>query len=123
MRHQAQIFLDGFHAQRNFLLISTKAKKPDVAGSEMSVFQDLLKPISESISLMGDIKDANRQSEFYNHLSTVAEGAIVLAWVTVDNRPWKHVEESLGSAQFFGNRVLKEFKEKYVPIHPQALPV
>ena len=83
-----------------------------MSGSEVSVFQDLLKPISESISRVGSIKDANRQSEFYNHLSTVAEGALVLAWVTVDNRPWKHVEESLGSAQFFGNRVLKEFKEK-----------
>lgn len=84
-----------------------------MTGPEMSVFQDLLKPISESISRVGAIKDANRQSEFYNHLSAVAEGALVLAWVTVDNRPWKHVEESLGSAQFFGNRVLKEFKEKY----------
>ena len=84
-----------------------------MAGSEMSVFQELLKPISDSISRVSAVKDENRQSEFYNHLSTVAEGALVLAWVTVDNRPWKHVEESLGSAQFFGNRVLKEFKEKY----------
>lgn len=85
-----------------------------MAGSEMSVYQDLLKPISDSISRVGAVKEANRASEFYNHLSTVAEGALVLAWVTVDNRPWKHVEESLGSAQFFGNRVLKEFKEKCV---------
>lgn len=80
----------------------------------MSVFQDLVKPISESIAQVGSIKDANRSSEYYNHLATVSEGALVLAWVTVDNRPWKHVEASLGSAQFFGNRVLKESKEKYV---------
>jgi len=84
-----------------------------MTGSEMSVFQDLVKPISESIARVGSIKESNRASKYYNHLSTVSEGALVLAWVTVDNRPWKHVEESLGSAQFFGNRVLQEFKEKY----------
>lgn len=82
------------------------------------MFQDLLKPISESIGRVSSIKETNRQSEFYNHLATVSEGALVLAWVTVDNRPWKHVEESLGSAQFFGNRVLKEFKEKYAAHNP-----
>ncbi|KEZ46507.1 Adenylyl cyclase-associated protein [Scedosporium apiospermum] len=109
---QAQALLDGFRGQRDFLLISTKAKKPDMTGSEMSVFQDLVKPISESIARVGSIKESNRASKYYNHLSTVSEGALVLAWVTVDNRPWKHVEESLGSAQFFGNRVLQEFKEK-----------
>ncbi|SPO02622.1 related to adenylate cyclase-associated protein [Cephalotrichum gorgonifer] len=108
----AQALLEGFQAQRTFLLVSTKAKKPDMAGAGVAEFQDIIKPISEAIGRVGAIKDANRQSEFYNHLSTVAEGALVLAWVTVDNKPWKHVEESLGSAQFFGNRVLKEFKEK-----------
>lgn len=86
----------------------------------MSVFQDLVKPISEAIGRVSSIKDANRTSKFYNHLSTVSEGALVLAWVTVDNRPWKHVEESLGSAQFFGNRVLQEFKDKYVDALPRV---
>jgi adenylyl cyclase-associated protein len=45
-------------------------------------------------------------------LSAVSAGITVLAWITIDTRPYKHVEESLGSAQFFGNRVLKEHKEK-----------
>jgi len=118
---QAAALLEGFQSQRSFLLISTRAKKPDMTGAEMSVFQDLLKPISESMARVSSIKDENRGSPYHNHLSTVAEGALVLAWVTVENRPWKHVEESLGSAQFFGNRVLKEFKEKYDPFIPLAL--
>ena len=78
----------------------------------MAVYQDLLKPINEALVAVSTIKEANRPSPVFSQLSAVAEGIMVLAWVTVDNRPWKHVEESLGSAQFFGNRVLKESKEK-----------
>lgn len=80
----------------------------------MSVYQDLLKPINESLIAVTNIKESNRGSPMFSQLSAVAEGIMVLAWVTVDTRPYKHVEESLGSAQFFGNRVLKEFKDKLV---------
>ncbi|KAI0132032.1 adenylate cyclase associated N terminal-domain-containing protein [Xylariales sp. AK1849] len=109
---QAAKVAEGFKQQRRFLLISTKAKKPDLAGSEMAAYQDLLKPINEALMAVGSIKDSNRGSPVFSHLSAVAEGIMVLAWVTVDMRPYKHVEESLGSAQFFGNRVLKEHKDK-----------
>ncbi|KAK7981982.1 hypothetical protein PG988_004220 [Apiospora saccharicola] len=109
---QAAKVLEGFQQQRRFLLVSTQAKKPDFSGSEMAVYQDLLKPINEALMAVGSIKESNRGSPVFSQLSAVAEGIMVLAWVTVDNRPYKHVEESLGSAQFFGNRVLKEFKDK-----------
>ncbi|KAI1336287.1 adenylate cyclase associated N terminal-domain-containing protein [Xylariaceae sp. FL0016] len=108
---QASKVYEGFKQQRRFLLISTKAKKPDF-GSEMPVYQELLKPINEALMAVGSIKESNRGSPVFSQLSAVAEGIMVLAWVTVDNRPFKHVEESLGSAQFFGNRVLKEHKDK-----------
>ncbi|OHW96727.1 adenylyl cyclase-associated protein [Colletotrichum incanum] len=109
---QAAKVLQGFQAQRNFLLITTKAKKPDLNGAEMAVYQDLLKPINEALVAVSNIKESNRGSAVFSQLSAVAEGIMVLAWVTVDNRPYKHVEDSLGSAQFFGNRVLKEQKDK-----------
>jgi adenylyl cyclase-associated protein len=109
---QAAKVLQGFREQRRFLLITTKAKKPDLSGSEMAVYQDLLKPINEALLAVSNIKESNRGSPVFSHLSAVAEGIMVLAWVTVDNRPYKHVEQSLSSAQFFGNRVLKEYKEK-----------
>lgn len=109
---QAAKVLEGFKQQRRFLLIASKAKKPDAAGSEMPVYQDLLKPINGALLAVVDLKEANRGSPVFSQLSAVAEGIMVLAWVTVENRPWKHVEESLGSAQFFGNRVLKDFKDK-----------
>jgi adenylyl cyclase-associated protein len=111
---QASKVLDGFSQQRRFLLISTKAKKPDISVSaDMSVYQDLIKPINEALMAVGSIKESNRGSPVFTQLSAVAEGIMVLAWVTVDIKPFKHVEESLGSAQFFGNRVLSEYKDKY----------
>jgi len=110
---QAAKVLDGFKEQRRFLLISTKAKKPDISVSaDMSVYQELLKPINEALMAVGSIKESNRGSPVFSHLSAVADGIMVLAWVTVDNKPFKHVEESLSSAQFFGNRVLGENKDK-----------
>jgi adenylyl cyclase-associated protein len=114
---QAAKVVEGFQQQRRFLLITTKAKKPDFTGSEMAVYQDLLKPINECLIAVNEIKDANRGSPVFSQLSAVSDGIMVLAWVTVDNRPYKHVEESLGSVQFFGNRVLKEHKDKSVAPH------
>ncbi|KAI5466541.1 adenylate cyclase associated N terminal-domain-containing protein [Mariannaea sp. PMI_226] len=109
---QAALVRKGLQEQRKFLLISTRARKPDTAGSEMSVYQDLLNPINKALMAVTDLKDQNRPDPMYTQLSTVADGIMVLAWVTVENRPYKHVEECLGSAQFFGNRVLKEQKDK-----------
>jgi adenylyl cyclase-associated protein len=94
------------------LLITTKAKKPDLTGSEMSIYQNLLKPINDSIVAVGNIKDSNRGSPFYNNLSAVADGIMALAWVTVDNRPYKHVEQLLDTVKFYGNKVLTEHKDK-----------
>ncbi|KAB5535249.1 adenylate cyclase associated N terminal-domain-containing protein [Coniochaeta sp. 2T2.1] len=109
---QAAKVVEGFQRQRRFLLITTRAKKPNLSGAEMAEFQELLKPINECLIAVTEIKDANRGSPVFSQLSAVADGIMVLAWVTVDNRPYKHVEESLGSVQFFGNRVLKEHKDK-----------
>lgn len=102
----------GFQEQRKFLLIATKAKKPDLSGPDQSVYEGLLKPINEALMAVTELKDANRPDPMYTQLSMVSDGITALAWVTVDHRPYKLIEECLGSAQFFGNRVLKEQKDK-----------
>jgi adenylyl cyclase-associated protein len=109
---QAVEVVKGFKEQRKFLLLTTKAKKPDLSGPEIRVYQDLVKPINDTIMAVTKIKDDNRGSPYFSQLSAVSEGIMVLAWVNIENRPYKHVDESLGSAQFFGNRVLKEQKDK-----------
>jgi len=104
---QASFVLKGFQEQRKLLLIATESKKPDMSG-----LQSLLQPINDAAMAAMEIKDSNRGDALSNHLSAVSDGIMVLGWVAVENRPAKHVDEFLGSAQFFGNKVLKEYKEK-----------
>ena len=117
---QAADVMAGFKAQRKFLLITTKSVRPDLQGADMALYQDLLKPINDSLMAVTELKEANRSDPMYTQLSAVADGIMVLAWVTVSHKPFTHVEEFLGSAQFFGNRVIKEHKDKYdsrAPLH------
>ncbi|KAJ4300226.1 suppressor of rasval19 [Collariella sp. IMI 366227] len=109
---QAAKVLEAFKEERKFLLITTKAKKPDLNGPEMSVFQDLVQPIGALMSAIGNLKDANRGKPQYDNLVTVAEGIMALAWVTIDTKPFKHVEEMFSSAQFWGNKILTANKNK-----------
>lgn len=61
---------------------------------------------------VGDIREANRGSPLFNHLTTVSDGIAMLGWITVEPKPTDFVNETLGSAQFYGNKVLKEYKDK-----------
>lgn len=78
----------------------------------MDQVMQLLSPLQDQIVAMNDLKDANRGSPYSNHLTAIVEGVGALAWVTVEAKPYKHVEEMFGTAQYWGNRVLKEFKDK-----------
>lgn len=63
---------------------------------------------SDSIS---NIRESNRPSPLFNHLSAVAEGIVAIGWF-FETRPVDFVKEAVGGAQMYGNRVLKEYKEK-----------
>lgn len=96
-----------FAAQRDFIYILTQSKKPDP-----NVFVTLLKPTSGAMETVSMIRENNRSSEFFNHLSTVSEGVPALGWVAVDPTPVPHIAETKESARFYANRVLKEWKDK-----------
>lgn len=110
---QAAKVIQGFQEERKFLLLASKAKKPNLsANDDMDAYQTLLKPINESLMAAIDVKESNRGSPFANQLSAVADGIMMLAWVTDEAKPHKHVENTLGSAQYYGNRVIKDNKDK-----------
>lgn len=110
---QAAKVVHGFQEERKFLLITTKAKKPNLSASnDMDAYQTLLKPINESLMAVVNIKESNRGSPVANQLSAVADGIMMLAWVTDEAKPHKHVDNTLGSAQYYGNRVIKDHKDK-----------
>ena len=67
-----------FAEQRKLLATAGASKKPDVAA-----FQQLLKPTADLLGKISEIREANRKSALFNHLSTISEGVPALGWVGV----------------------------------------
>ncbi|CAK4031121.1 Adenylyl cyclase-associated [Lecanosticta acicola] len=108
VQEQAEAVAKGFADQRRFLLVTTKAKRPD---PQSQTFMDLLKDLQQDLGSAGDIKDSNRASPMKEHLAMVAEGISTLQWLVMDGKPADVVGEMIGGAQMYGNRVLKTYKE------------
>ncbi|KAK6343371.1 hypothetical protein TWF730_010962 [Orbilia blumenaviensis] len=106
---QAKFVRQGFHAQRLFLLVSTKARKPDIASKE---YLDLIKDMQSYMNSVNEHREAHRTGPLQSHLSMVSEAVPALAWVTLDTKPADFVTEMANAGQFYGNRVMKEYKEK-----------
>jgi adenylyl cyclase-associated protein len=99
------VVLQAFEAERTYLLITTKAKKPDPQPPE------LLKELHMHLSAVDEIRESNRASPLYQHLCAVADGILALGWL-VETRPADSIGDMLGGAQYYGNKVLKEYKDK-----------
>lgn len=70
-----------FLAQLDFLVLVSQCTK--ITGSDPK-FGELLKPTSENIMKVTELKDKSRgEKKLFNHLSEVAEGIPGLAWVTL----------------------------------------
>ncbi|KAI9511312.1 adenylate cyclase associated N terminal-domain-containing protein [Russula earlei] len=88
--------------------IAAICKKPDQAA-----FAELLSDLQSDIEAISAIKDSNRKEQvWFNHLSFVAEGSPAVAWITVENKPGPYVKDIKDTTQFYGNRIITEFKEK-----------
>ena len=97
-----------FRDQRKFLLVSTRAKKPDMSSP---AFPALIKDLQHDMGSVGDVRDSNRGSPMKEHLAMVGEGISALQWLVMDGKPADYVGEVTGGAQLYGNRVLKTYKE------------
>ncbi|KAL4738067.1 adenylate cyclase associated N terminal-domain-containing protein [Aspergillus similis] len=102
---QSNAVLEAFKAERTYLYVSTKAKKPEIQPPELMIE---LHTASDTIN---NIRESNRASPLIDHLSAVAEGIVALGWF-FDPKPANFVSEMLGGIQYYGNKVLKEYKEK-----------
>ncbi|CAG8557629.1 1768_t:CDS:2 [Acaulospora colombiana] len=99
---------DAFVAQRDFIYISTQSKKPEVSKTI-----ELIGPTQQALKKVYAYTENNRPSPFFNHLSTVSEGIGALGWVAIEQKPAPHVGDLKESSQFYANRVITEFKDKY----------
>ncbi|GAQ41786.1 hypothetical protein AtubIFM55763_002852 [Aspergillus tubingensis] len=102
---QSKVVLQAFEAERTYLLVSTKARKPEQQPPELMTG---LHNASDSIN---NIRESNRASPLFNHFSAVAEGIVALGWFFAD-KPADFVTEMAGGVEYYGNKVLKEYKEK-----------
>ena len=75
---------------------------------------EILKELQSMMGAVNDIREANRPSQLFTHLTTVSEGITVLGWITIEPKPVEYITEVLSSAQFYGNRIIKEYKERWV---------
>ena len=73
---------------------------------------EILKELQSMMGAVNDLREANRGSPLFTHLTTVSEGIAVLGWITVDPKPVDYISEMLSSAQYHGNRIINQNKEK-----------
>jgi len=97
---------------REFLRVSVRAKAPIPAD-----VPTVIKPLNDAISEIGKYREKNRPSRQFNHLSAVSEAVPAFGWVCVAPRPLDYMSEMIGAADFYLNRVLKDFKE--IPGHKE----
>lgn len=93
---------------RDFLLVVAESKKPASDSLDLAeLYQSVITPLQTAVNIK-ESKEA-RTYKLYNHLATVADGASAFSWFTVDT-PVSFIGEFKDSAQFFANKILKEFR-------------
>lgn len=80
---------------------------------EQAAFAELLNDLQGDIGAISAVKDAHwKERDWAIHLSFVAEGSPAAAWIAVENKPGPYVTDMKEATQFYGNRIIKDFKEK-----------
>ena len=90
---QAKAVKEAFEAERTYLLVAAKSKKPDPQPPE------LMTELHRHTSNVDEIRESNRASPLFTHLSAVSEGIVALGWI-VEKRPGDFVTDTLGGAQY-----------------------
>ena len=74
---------------------------------------DLLNPTQLALDSVTSIREKHRGSKLFNHLAAVGEGISALGWVTIESaEAAPYVGEMRDASQFYGNRVVKEYKDR-----------
>uniref|UniRef100_A0A383VPJ4 C-CAP/cofactor C-like domain-containing protein n=1 Tax=Tetradesmus obliquus TaxID=3088 RepID=A0A383VPJ4_TETOB len=99
-----------FKEQRTVLLVASKAKQPDTAQ-----LQSVLAPVAEPMMAASSLAD-NRRSPCFQQNKVAAEALQALSWLAYTGpscglpQPAQHVAESWNAAEFFANKLLREFR-------------
>jgi adenylyl cyclase-associated protein len=105
---QATAVQAAFQAQYHFLQLASQSKKPS-----QEVFQTLLGDTQTHLMAAVNQQEAGKgPRKFANQLKMVAEGIPALGWVTIEPKPGPYVKDTREAAEFYSNRVIKEFKDR-----------
>ena len=96
---------EAFEVQAQVISAASQYRKP-------ANLAPLLGPMSAAMERIGSIADGNRPAPVFNHLTFVKEGAMALGWLGVEPKPAPFIQEMRDAAKFYGDRVLKEYKDK-----------
>jgi adenylyl cyclase-associated protein len=95
--------------ERNFLLEASRSMQP-----EQKVLIEFFQHFSKQIQDIQNFREKNRKSQLFNHLSAISESIGALGWLAIQPAPTPYIKEMSDSAQFYTNRVLKDYKDKDV---------
>ncbi|CAF0716676.1 unnamed protein product [Brachionus calyciflorus] len=96
-----------FKLERQFLVEAARSTQPS-----QDAWMKFLQQYSKNIEEVQSFREKNRTSQFFNHLSAISESIGALGWIAVTPAPSPYVKEMSDAAQFYTNRVLKDYKEK-----------
>eukprot|EP00878_Enallax_costatus_P031269 GHUV01034183.1.p1 GENE.GHUV01034183.1~~GHUV01034183.1.p1 ORF type:complete len:432 (+),score=154.97 GHUV01034183.1:2250-3545(+) len=109
--HEASKLADkAFKEQRTVLLVAAKAKQPPP-----EQMQSILQPVAEPMMAASALAD-NRRSAVFQQNKVLAEALQALSWLAYTgpscgmHTPAQHISESWNSAEFYANKLLKEFR-------------
>jgi len=108
LKQQVKLLEAAVNEQRKLLVIASQSKKPTDAGQ----LPELLKPTSTLVTKAIEVRDSNRGNALWTHLSAISEGVPALGWVAVSPTPGPYIHEYKGNAEFYSNKLLREFKGK-----------
>ena len=98
-----------FEAMKHFIILTTVSKQPD---SSSKAYMEMIKDLQTEMAMVNEIRDSNQSSPLKNHLSMVGEGIGALGWITIESSPAEYAAEFMNGAKLYGNRILKQFREK-----------
>ena len=94
---------------KHFLTLTTLSKQPD---SNSKAYVEIIKDLQTEMGTVSEIRESNQSSPLKNHLSMVGEGVGALGWITIESSPAEYAAEFMNGAKLYGNRILKQFREK-----------
>eukprot|EP00339_Tiarina_fusa_P004720 CAMPEP_0117070462 /NCGR_PEP_ID=MMETSP0472-20121206/49504_1 /TAXON_ID=693140 ORGANISM="Tiarina fusus, Strain LIS" /NCGR_SAMPLE_ID=MMETSP0472 /ASSEMBLY_ACC=CAM_ASM_000603 /LENGTH=498 /DNA_ID=CAMNT_0004793579 /DNA_START=27 /DNA_END=1523 /DNA_ORIENTATION=+ len=111
MDNLGKLVVETFEGMRYVIVLASRAKQP----TDMKDLQPHLTPITDAVT---KIRALRLKRDYDNHMKAVMEMLACVSWVTCrapSQLPAPFVKECIGSADFWSNRIRKEFKGKDAP--------